>query len=547
MFIARPALLLALTAPLVLTACADDPDAPASPPAALSFGAVGSLSAPSGKGGFRFGAASAATQIEDQNPTTDWWVWTAPKADGGLAKSAFVGDASLGFTKAIEDVALLEELGLDSYRFSIEWARVEPQRNKIDEAALKHYSDFIDALVAAGIRPVVTVHHFANPLWIDDPRDPGCSKGPTDQNLCGWGHKDGGPLVVQEFAEHAKLLAERFGDRVDEWGTLNEPVNYLIAAYGVGQFPPGKTTILMDVVGKFVPVVRDYIAGSAAAYKAIHEADTKDADGDGRPADVGLSLNVIDWQAARDNKPSKEPLDLMARDRVVYVYHHLVPNSLLDGAFDADLDGVAEEPHPEWKGALDWLGVQYYSRQGVTGKAGLIPVLKATPCFAPLFDGGACLPPLDVTHCVPAMAYETHPPGLYDILMNFTNLWPSLPLVVTEAGIATKVGARRAENVVRTLEQIARATDAGADVRGYYHWSIYDNFEWSLGYEPRFGLYTVDFEGGHARSPTLGATVYGEVAKSRSVTSDQRVEYGGDGSMTPEPVTDGPYTYCDGK
>jgi len=543
----RTASRLLLLSSVFLVACSDPTTNPVTPPPAIDFGDIGSLALQSGKGGFRFGAASAATQIEEANTHTDWWVWTAPEADGGLAKSTFVGDASRGYSKAIEDIALLKELGLDSYRFSMEWARIEPTRNQIDEAALQHYSDFLDALVAAGIRPIVTLHHFSNPTWIDDPRDPDCVKGPTDQNLCGFGHPQGGPLVVAEFEEHASLLASRFGDRVDEWGTLNEPINYLVAAYGIGQFPPGKKNILGDILGKFVPVARDFLSASAAAYHQIKIVDQIDADGDGSPADVGLSLNVIAWEPARNNEPSTDPIDIAARDRVRHVYHYLAIDALVDGSFDSDLDGTPDEPHPEWKNTLDWLGLQYYSRLGVTGKDGLLPVLAATPCAAPSFNFGSCLPPLDITHCVPTMSYETYPPGLYDILTDYTSRWPTLPLVVTEAGIATQVGARRAENIVRTLEQIARARDAGTDVRGYYHWSIYDNFEWSLGYAPRFGLYTVAFDGSYARSPTTGATVYGNIIANRQITSDQRLQYGGEGPMTPEPITDEPYTFCDGR
>ncbi len=212
----------------------------------IELPAMGSLSADSGNGSFRFGAASAATQIEDQNTNTDWYVYTQPKADGGLGNGTFVGDAAKGYEKAIADVELLKAMHLDSYRFSIEWARIEPKRDQIDEAALQHYSDFIDALIAAGIKPMITVHHFSNPVWVDDPRDKDCANGPTDDNLCGLGHPQGGPMVIEEMAEHAKLLAERFGDRVDEWGTVNEPVNYLLAAYGIGYFPPGKQSILAE-------------------------------------------------------------------------------------------------------------------------------------------------------------------------------------------------------------------------------------------------------------------------------------------------------------
>ena len=535
----RAALLLV---PCALLACSKDDggaDTAATPPAAISFPALGSLTQAAGKGSFRFGAATAATQIEDGDTNTDWWIWTAPTAMGGLAKSPFVGDASKGYTKALDDVKLLSGLHVDSYRFSLEWARIEPTRGHYDEAALQHYSDVLDALKAAGIRPLVTLHHFSNPVWIDDPRDPGCASGPSDTNLCGLGHPQGGPLVVDAMTKYAKLIAARFGDRVDEWGTLNEPVNYLVASQGIGQFPPGKTKLLSNLVKDFLPVVRDYLAAHAGMYAAIKAADTKDADGDGRAADVGLSLSVADFVPARDHAASDDPVDVKARDGIVYVYHHLVVDSLRSGTFDSNLDQTPDEQHPDWKGTIDWLGAQYYFRGGVTGKTGAIPVIDATPCFGN-FDFGACLPPEDPTWWVPTMKYEFYAPGLYDVLADFGARWPDLPLVVTEAGISTEVGARRSENIVRELEQIARARDAGIDVRGYYHWSLYDNFEWTSAFVPRFGLYRVDFAGDYARTPTDGATTFAAIAGAHALGSDLRAAHGGTGPMTPEPGSNPP-------
>jgi beta-glucosidase/6-phospho-beta-glucosidase/beta-galactosidase len=499
----------------------------------VSYGPMGSLSSADGKGKFRFGAASAATQIEDENTTSDWYEFTRPKKDGGLGKGkAPLGKGSMGYTKAIEDVGLLTQTKLDSYRMSMEWSRIEPKRNQINEEALKHYSDVLDALKAAGIRPVVTVHHFSNPVWVADPHDPECTKGVSDENLCGLGHPQGGPEVIKEMTEFAQLLAERFGDRVDEWGTVNEPVNYLLAAYGQGVFPPGRATVTDDLLGKFVPVVRDYMSAHAAMYKAIKAADTKDADGDGEAAVVGMSLNVGDFVPARMNAVSDNPVDVQARDRVVYVYHHLFVDSIRGGTFDANLDGTPDEQHPEWKGTIDWLGVQYYFRAGVSGN-GIIPVLQVTPCFGSL-DFGSCLPPIDPTYCVPQMLYEFYPAGIYGVLKDYGARYPDLPLIVSESGIATKVGKRRGESVVRVLEQIERARDEGVDVRGYYHWSLFDNFEWAEGYVPRFGLFTVDYENGFTRTATEGATVLGEIAGARRLTAAQRMTYGGDGPMTPE-------------
>jgi beta-glucosidase len=516
---------------LVVAACGES--APVEP---VAFGAMGPLSGDAGRGSFRFGAASAATQIEDGNTRTDWYAWTSPMAMGGLGKGTFVGDAVQGYTRALEDVDLVAGLGLDSYRFSIEWARIEPMRDVIDEAAIAHYREELVALRARGIRPLVTLHHFSNPVWIADPRNDQCNGGPTSANLCGLGHPVGGPLVIAEMAQHATLIAQRFGDLVDEWGTLNEPVNYLFASYGVGVFPPGRNTLL-SIVDEFVPVLRDYTEAHVQMYKAIKAADTIDADGDGVAASVGLSLSVGDFQPSRGNLPSGREEDIAARDRLVYFYHYALVDALTTGFFDPNLDQVGDEAHPTWKGTLDWLGIQYYFRAGVTGANPLVPApIALTPCTTG-FDFGSCLQTTNKTFCVPQMGYEFWSDGIRTVLIDYAKRYPTLPLVVTESGLATDVGARRAEAIVRVLESIARARDEnGVDVRGYYHWSLTDNFEWAEGFAPHFGLYRVNYDT-FERTPTEGADVFKEIATTRSLSGAQRAKYGGTNDMTPEPVT----------
>lgn len=491
---------------------------------------MGSLVDASGKGSFRFGAASAATQIEDNNTTVDWYIWTLPEAMGGVGKGTFLGEGVRGYTRVMEDVGLVKQLGLDSYRFSIEWARIEPQRDVIDEAAITHYREQLVAMKAMGIRPVVTVHHFSNPIWVADPRGISCVNGPTSTNLCGFG-SDGGPQIVEELREHAMLLGARFGDLVDEWGTVNEPINYLFAGYAVGQFPPGIVSLDPNQFGK---TLRDYIAAHAAIYAGLKASDTSDADGDGRAADVGLSLSVADWQPTRMNQPSDNPDDLAARDRLHYLFHYIFVDSILSGTFDANLDGTRDEQHPEWANTIDWLGLQYYFRAGISGDRPILPApLSFTPCFGGL-DFGACREAPQPSYCVPSMGYEGWIDGLFDVLVAFGARYPTLPLVVTEAGIASTSGKRRAENIVRVLEVIDRARTKGVDLRGYYHWSLTDNFEWAEGYKPQFGLYTVD-RVSYARIANEGTDTMREIATARTVTRDQRANYGGTGPMTPEP------------
>lgn len=505
-------------------------------PGTLVFPSDGPIAGAAGAASFTFGASTAAMQIEEGQTESDWHWWTLPTADGGMGRGkAFVGDAVRGYENATNDIALLTEMHLDAYRFNPSWPRIEPMRDVVDTTAIAHYDAYIDALVAAGIKPVVTIHHFSSPIWIDDFRnDNSIPCVPSDTDLCGWDDDAGAELIIAEMAEHATLLATEYGDRVDEWGTLNEPVNYLVASYGAGQFPPGKSFALGTGQG-LVRAIRNYLRAHVAMYEAIKAADTIDADGDSVAAHVGFSLNHLTWTAAKDNLYSTDPVDLAAQDAIRYAYHHLFVVAALTGGFDADLDGVVDEQLSNWTApTLDWLGVQYYARIGVTGQSVLNPVLRFKPCLAPLLTA-ACVAPVDPTHCVPEMGYEFYEEGLYEVLMDYHQTYPTLPLTVTESGIATLVGRRRSEHIVRSLEQIARARTAGADVRGYYHWSLMDNFEWIYGYEPHFGLYTVDrTQAGYPRVANEGATTLGTIAQARRITSAQRTLLGGTGPMTEE-------------
>jgi len=502
----------------------------------ISFSTPGALMLDDGKGSFRFGTATAAAQIEDGLLDSDWQHWSKPAADGGRGEGAdYVGDAVLGFSRALDDVSLLTDLGLDAYRFSVDWSRIEPRRDDIDLEGIAHYRGFLERLVANDIIPMVTVHHFSSPLWAHDFLQGKCSDDdvPTDDNLCGWGHPQGGDELIAEIAEFAGRLAREYGDLVDEWCSLNEPINYIIASYAVGQFPPGEALIIENF-DRLMSVYRNYVKAHVAIYDAIKANDLVDADGDGVAAQIGLSLNAIDWVPSSDNKPSTNIKDVRARDRVWYFYHHFFVDSLVQGTFDTDLDSLPDEEHPEWQGKIDWLGVQYYSRNGVTGAPALMPGVDATLCVGQI-DLGSCLPPKDPTHWIDSMHYEYHEEGVYNVLTDIGARYPDLPLVMTESGIASNNGRRRAEHIVRTLEQTVRAMNQGVDVRGYYHWSLMDNFEWSEGYLPRFGLYEVDratFE----RRPTEGALVYRDIIRARGLSAKVRDAYGGTGPMTPDNV-----------
>ena len=509
----------------------------------IEFPAAGPVGGEQGKDSFTFGAATAAAQIEESIPELDWYVWTAPSPDGLGMGEAFVGDAVRGYELALDDVTLASDTNLDAYRFSVNWARVEPVRDSVEEAALDHYDGVIDALSEAGIKPMITVHHFSSPVWVDDPRrDPAAPCTPSDADLCGWNDEAGGPLIIEEIAEFGALLAQKYGDRVDEWVTVNEPINYFFSAYGTGSYPPGRGGLfdLLDPASfqALLDTLERYAEAHVALYDAIKANDTIDADGDGVAAHVGYVLSVVDWVPGRDGELSENPTDITAADNLRYVYHQAFTDAFVHGQWDANLDRTIDqsEERPEWEGKIDFLGVQYYFRAGVTDAESLnIPLVNGFPCFAGLPLTEPCIAIEDPTKCVPEMQYAYVEEGLSILLKEFGALWPDLPMTVTESGIATEVGRRRAEHIVRSLEQILDAREAGVDVRGYYYWSLMDNFEWELGFGPRFGLYTVDRDGAnYARTANEGAATLAEIAGSRRLTASMIEELGGTGPMTPE-------------
>lgn len=493
----------------------------------ISFGRYGSLSTKEGKGSFRFGVATAATQIEDKNTNTDWYAWSQPEPEG-MGRSLPVGDAVGGYTRALSDVDLIDKTNVDSYRFSIEWARIEPRRDVIDWKEVEHYRKQIAKLVAKGIRPMITVNHFSVPTWVDNPRDAACQAGPSSTNLCGLDHPKGGALVVDEMAEFAALLARQFGGQVNDWVTINEPMVYMLFAHGFGVGPPGKSSLNpQDFTSKFVPAVRNLLNAHAAMFRAIKKVRPR--------ASVGIANSVKDYVPVRDGKVSTDPADAAAVEKFRWFFERTIVHSLRTGTFSPAMDGKAIESHPQWRGTLDWLGLQLYDRTGVTAQTGVegtqpVPVIDVATCAGP-----PCMTPLDASYWNPQMNYEQNPEGLHAVVGRYAKEYPGLPLVVSESGIATDSAERRTAFVVRALKQIDKLRDEGVDVRGYYYWSLLDNFEWLSGYGPKFGLYNVD-RTTMQRTATATVPVYADIIGRRAVGADVAQRYGQAGPLPPEPT-----------
>jgi len=286
---------------------------------------------------------------------------------------------------------------------------------------------------------------------------------------------------VTEFEKYSAYLAWKYGDQVTNWVVLNEPVNSMLTSYYAipfaTNFPPALVRTDLVAVG-----LRNEAAAYSVSYDLIHQLDPN--------AQVGFALNMYSW---RGGDPAN-PRDQRAAAQFSDFYNRWFPDAVLRGEVDANFDGVItdDEIHPDLAGKADYFGVNYYSQGIVIGYGGLsvpgLPLVKGYPEFSPLINVviGGCLPG---TECSDT-AQIINPAGLRDVL-DIADSY-GIPLWVTESGLADAADANRASYTVRHLAVINKAISDGMDIRGYTAWSLTDNLEWVLGYDPKYGLYSYD-------------------------------------------------------
>ena len=418
---------------------------------------------------FLWGAATSAHQVEGGNDRNDWWRWEAEP--GHIRGGARSGAACLHWERYPGDLDLLRGLGMNAYRLSIEWSRVEPEAGRIDEEALAHYRSVLEACRERSITPMVTIHHFTNPLWFTA--------------LGGWEERRNLP----HFERHARLLGERFGDLVDWWITVNEPEVLGFYGYASGVWPPG----VADRT-RALAVIANLLEAHALASRALRDADRVDADGDGRATMIGAAKHWVLLEPRR----AWWPLDRMAASAQNAVFNEAVAEALAGGPIDLRIPGArsARRKVEALAGSSDFLGVNYYTRWLVTlfGRDS-----RSVRRGAPVSDLG----------------WEIYPEGIERALAACAEF--GLPMVITENGLSDAADRHRPSFVRSTLASLDRARRKGADVRGYFHWSLMDNFEWADGHEGRFGLHAVDFdrpEGPRVARPS--AAIYAEEIRRRA-------------------------------
>ncbi|MFN8543145.1 MAG: family 1 glycosylhydrolase [Candidatus Binatia bacterium] len=507
--------------------------------------------------GFGWGTAVAGFQVDmggapaSRDPRSDWWSWVhdpgniaAGRVSGDLPENGpdeydlFATDAKLA-ARRLRNTTL---------RVSLEWSRLFPTSTAgvdasggitpgvlaqldalADAGAVAHYRTVLAELRARGLAPFVTLNHFSLPLWAHDPiaaRDALAGIDPNGPLPTGFGPAGWlDPATVTEFAKYAAWAGWKFGDLVDLWSPLNEPLVVATSGYvnlpGVlsGNFPPGAFTFTGAIA-----VILNEAAAQAAAYDALRAHDTIDADGDGAAAVVGIVHNM----AAFHPKNPALASDVAGAAHAEYLFNRLFLNAVILGDVDVNANGTIDpgEHQPGLAGKADFIGVNYYLRATATGLGAsvtpVIPVLDFLPTIAYQTPhnpaGGAC--PSVCTE----FGWEIYPTGLREVLATAGGY--GLPVYVTENGIADADDDQRAAYLVQHLAVLERAiADGVADVRGYYHWSLVDNFEWSSGYYPKFGLFAFD-AATRRRHARRSGRYYARIARGNTVPARLQSRFG---------------------
>lgn len=406
---------------------------------------------------FLWGVATSAFQLEG-SPHADWAAW-----DSILCNNP---DITSHYTLYKKDLLLLKELGVNAYRFSLEWSRIQPRENVWDYEALAHYQEIIDILTENGIEPMVTLHHFTHPLWF-------IKKYPWHEYAS-----------IRKFLDYLeKILAGIQG--VKFWITFNEPYVLLLGGYLEGCMPPGLKDVKLAL-----DALRNILVCHGKAYDMIHEKVP-----DARVSVAHNMAALAPWR--RWN-----PLDRLLARIAKYFYNHSLLDAFLTGNVYVQFPfrKPIEIPVPIQE-KLDFLGVNYYTRVHMR--------------FNPFKKMGVELRHRDIDgYGLTDMGWEIHPHGLEKVLRYAAKL--KVPLIITENGIATHSNNRKIQFMKSHVDILERCIRKGINVRGYFYWSLIDNYEWLQGLDSRFGLYRVDFDT-LKRIPTQAALYYSYLINSRKI------------------------------
>lgn len=401
---------------------------------------------------FLWGVATAAHQIEGSNHFSDWWQFEKEGKINDGSSSDQGGNSYKNFDK---DLALLKKLNVNAYRFSIEWARVEPQKGRWDKEALEYYRDVLIKLRKNQIEPIVGLNHVTLPYWTAQ------TGGWENNKIVGW------------ITKYTELVCKKLGNLAQYWITMNEPQTTVLTGYLIGYWPPEKKNIISAL-----KVIRNINKAHQKIYHTVHKFVPN------------AKVSIV------NNLPAFRPLN------------SLLPNRGLAKLISNLNDRLFVKPNIKYS---DFIGLNYYfgPKIGLTkfGKVESKPSAKNTPPF-PLPINLA----IDLkgeSGIVSDWGWGAYPQGLTQVVNHLSRY--NLPIIITENGIVDAEDKMRSEFILIHLKEIYKLIKKGVDIRGYFHWTLADNFEWREGFSAKLGLATRD------RNRKKSSELYSDICRSNVI------------------------------
>ena len=421
--------------------------------------------------GFLWGTATSSHQVEGNNSNNDWWIWE--QEQGHIVQGHKSGRACDWWGgRWQEDLDRAVEGGQNAHRLSIEWSRVEPSPAVWDDSALDHYRQIIKGALDRGLMPMVTLHHFTNPQWVADQR--------------GWLN----PQIVTIFERYVRKVVNALHDLVGLWLTINEPNVYFFLAYLEGSFPPG-----MKDLKSLHQVIKHMVMAHAAAYHAIHDIQPQSS--------VGLAHHYLGFHPVNPRNPLDRWLARFKSENFNNVFPRAVTNGWIRTPF-------GKGQVPQAVGTQDYFGLNYYTVE----QCAFDPLHPMNALQRGIYPEDADLSPTGFI--------ANEPEGMWEALCWARRF--NLPIYVTENGVEDADSSIRPRYLAAHIRQVWRAVNFNWRVRGYFHWSLVDNFEWDRGWTQRFGLWALDVET-QKRKKRISADLYMEICKANGLSSEMVAIY----------------------
>lgn len=421
--------------------------------------------------GFLWGTASSSYQCEGGNTNNQWYRW---EQEGHILSGDSCGRAANWWENAEQDFELAEQMENSALRLSLEWSRIEPREGVWESAAIERYRLMLQDLRRRHMVPVVTLHHFTEPLWFVE-------RG-------GFAREEN----IRYFTRYAAYVTRALGDVCDFWVTLNEPNVYAVQGYQMGEFPPGERDLLLTL-----RVLHNLMRAHVESFYIIRSQQPQ--------ARIGYCLHYRLFDPAIPFSP----LDRAVAGVQESFFNWSVLKAAEEGSFAFPFN-LLTQPIRRALGARDYHGVNYYTRE----------MVRFDPHAVSDAFGKRFIRPGSVRNDegLDGNFGEIYPEGLYRVLRQvYQRTHGNKPLYITENGFCDSHDDRRPGAVLEHLAQVHRAINEGIPVQGYFYWSLVDNFEWNNGWYVRFGLVDLD-PITQRRVPRRSASMFGEICRANAIT-----------------------------